>query len=401
LPSHAAPRSFEPRALQPSQRARVAAALAAVAVARRRAWISAGLGRVVAVATAAVAALAIWMLLARAGLLAASTDRAVFAALAALVVVGLVWALAHRLGWLESAQLLDGRGGGRDRLTTALDLAAGGRDDSWAAVQAAEAATLVATLDVSALVPIERPRGLAALITVTVCAGLALFMPVGGWSAAGGGGGATGLALALPEGHAGVVAAADMLSADALELMRADVALLDDVIEQLDAGETRRWLERVRTVLEDVEAGTIDRREALAQLGELEAQRPAPPEQAQAQGTETGEAGASAAQSQTPASRAEAGEDERDRDRAVKKALAKAALEGLDKAPEGQLREALKEAAKQGDLGAMAKVLEKLAEREMSDKELERWVRFAERMAKSLGDRELLKQFEKLAHKAG
>ena len=391
-------RRFEPRLLPAGTRQRIERPLAAVAAARARQWWGRGFARIGWVVVVALAGTAIWTVAARMAVVGAPLDQIFFSLLAVHLLVGVFWAFGRRPGWMAAARMLDERAASGDRLATALDLAREGRADAWARVQAAEAERFAAALDLVKLMPLRRPDGLVWLAVSASVALIALLWPLTALdSAASNAGGAAGLALALPPGHAGVVAASELLSADALELLRADMSLLSEVVDQLDDGATRKWLREVRSVLQDVEGGRIDRREALARLGELEAQRPAAPEKTAAEAAKAG--AASESSSAVPTSRAEAGEAERDRDRAVKNAITKAAEATLDQAPPGAIREALKAAARTGDLGAIAKVLEKLVDKDMSDKELEKWVRFAEKMADKLGDQKIPKQFQELAER--
>ncbi|MCB9738090.1 MAG: hypothetical protein H6747_02405 [Deltaproteobacteria bacterium] len=384
------PTELRPNRLDAAVSARVAGLIRVAARARRRIWLGRASRRLAWVVAPLLTVYAVWALAARATWLAAEADGNVAIAAAIGLVGGLLWMLWRRPGWLEAAATLDDRGAGGDRVSTALDLARQGRADPWARVQAQEATQWAEGLDLPALLPMPRPQGIGWAAAAAALAALALFLPqallLGDSLDARP---AEGLQLALPPGHAGVVVAAELLGADALELLRADAALLADVESQVDDAPTRRWLRDVRRVIEDVEAGAIDRREALARLAELEAARPEPPEQRPTEGEDSKE----------PTSREAAGADERDRDRAVKNALGKAVEQSLDVAPKSAEREDLRKAAKEGDLGAMAKVLEKLADRDMSDKELEGWVKAAEKLAKALGVKQVPKQFDELAEK--
>ncbi|MEY3015174.1 MAG: hypothetical protein RIT45_3909 [Pseudomonadota bacterium] len=384
------PATLRPVHLSAPRRARVSAVIDVVRRARRRLWWAGALGRLAYVAAPAMLAYAGWALAARAGLWPAAWDVGAALVLAIAGLLGVAWAMGRRPGWLAAAGALDLRVGGGDHISTALDLARQGRDDPFAMLQARHAESAAAGLDLVALLPMPRPAGLGWVVAGAVAAMLALVVPqvwllgdrIDGQRA-------DGLLLDLPPGHAGVVVAAELLGADALELLRADAELIADVAAQVDDAPTRAWLHRVKGVLEDVESGKLDRRAALAKLAELEAERPEPPEQARS-GDPSGDPN-------QPVSREAAAAAERDRDRAVQKALSKAVEKAIEAAPEGATRDELERAAKKGDLGLMAKALEKLADRDMSDKELEGWVKAAEKLAKALGAKEVPKQFQQLA----
>lgn len=380
-------RPLRPSALQTDVASRVAGVVQLVARARRRVFWQQALRRVVWPLLALATLFACWALGARLGWIAAPHDFGWAAAAAAIAAIGLGAAVAQRLDWMAIAAQIDARAATQDRLSTALELAGAGRRDPWALVQAAEAERVLPTVDLRQLWPTRAPPHLGAVAGALALGVVAAFLPLDGLRDTDHGGTAAGVALALPVGHAGVVVAAELLGADAIELLRADAAMLEDIESQVEDASTKAWIGNVRKVLRDVESGQLDRRQALERLAELEAARPNAPERQAEAGSE--EAG----------SREAAGAAERDRDRAVQKAVAEAVKESLDAAPPGELKEELKKAAEKSDLGALAKVIEKLADRDMSDKELEGWIKTAEKMAKALGLKSTPKEFQELADK--
>ncbi len=414
----AEPCTLQPRALTPELVARVAAPLAQVARARRRLYLQTLVSRLVPIAAAALAAVAVWAVLARLAVLGPADDSLSLGAIAALTAIAVLLAAWQRSPWLTVAAELDARAHGQDRLATALELAARGRRDAWAEVQASGAAAWAQGLDVPRLFPWRLPAGLAWLGLGALSCGLALAAPL--WS---GGVGAraavtTGLALHWPPSQVSLQAAADLLGQDAMELLQVDVDVLNDIEAQVHDEPTRRWISGVRAVLQDVKGGAIDRREALSRLAALEAARPEAPERqadpAAAQsaggkdeptaGSSKGDPGSDGSAEGTKGAEAErsreqAAEAERERDKAVQKVVSEALKEALNAAPEGGDKEEMKKAADKGDIGALAKLVEKLADRDMSDKELEGWVKTAEKLAKQLGIKSTPKEFNDLADK--
>lgn len=378
---------FRPSQLDAALTLRVAGALRLVRAARRRTLLQVVTRRLLWPVLIGVAAFAVWALGARLGWVHADTD-AIWTIAAGLVLLGgVAAAFVQRVDWMEIAAQVDQRAGNGDRLSTALELAAAGRSDAWAIVQAAEAERAAPAIVVTTLFPIRLPQLWPALPLIAVLCVLAVFVPLDGLRDPDVGRREVGVMLALPPGHAGVVVAAELLGADAIELLRADAALLEEVEAQVDDAPTKKWLGDVRRVLLDVESGALDRRQALEKLAELEAARPNAPERAAEAGSE--ESG----------SREAAGAAERDRDRAVQKAMTEAVKQSLDVAPPGELKEEMKKAAEKGDLSGLAKLVEKLADRDMSDKELEGWIKTAEKIAKTLGLRSTPKEFQELADK--
>lgn len=407
-PSSAA--AIAPGRLDAAMRARVAPVLRAVGGVRRRQWIAVALQRGVWTATALLlaGAPAVWVL--RAGWLPTSQDDALAAAALATLALMLGWTVWHRLRWFDAARRLDELAQGRDRLTTALELAVIGRDDAWARLQAQDAAAFSGRLVLAKLLPLRRPDGLPWLLLCAALFVVALQMPMAPLlDAANGPTAMHGLRLGLPPGPAGFQSAADLLSQDALELIKADEELLRDVQAQVDDGPTRIWLQQVRQVLVDVRQGTVDNTDAMKRLADLERDKPpvanpADGPSGQAAGGQgeggaegTGQQGGGA---QAGAKGAEDAESQgRDADRAMRSAVTEALQESLKSAPKGEIRDALEKKAASKDLDGVAKWVEKLAEQNWSDKELEKWIKVAEKFADKLADRKIPKRFEELANR--
>ncbi len=416
--AEAEPCALQPRSLSPELAARVAAPLAQVAAARRRLYLQTFVARLIPVAAVALAALALWACLGRLAVLGPDQDAPSFAAIAALAALGVLAAAWQRRPWLAVAAELDARASGQDRLATALELAARGRRDAWAQVQAAGATAWARRLDVPRLFPWRWPARLPWLALAAIACGLAFAAPLPGRGIGPDAAITTGLALHWPSSQVSLQAAADLLGQDAMELLQVDVEVLNDIEAQVHDEPTRRWISGVRAVLQDVQGGAIDRRDALSRLAALEAARPEAPERQAdpaatqsaggkdepSAGSSNGEPGSDAnAEAQKAAeaerSREQAAAAERDRDKAVQKVVSDALKEALTAAPAGGDKEEMKKAADKGDIGALAKLVEKLADREMSDKELEGWVKTAEKLAKQLGIKSVPKEFNDLAEK--
>lgn len=330
-----------------------------------------------------------WAVAARLGWWPAAWDTSLVWGLAAIGVITIVTVVRRRPSAVATARVVDLRGETGDALATACEFAPT-LSQPWSVVQVRAAARRAAAVDVTVLLPWLVPAPLGGAALALALAAAAVLVPgavLRGQSAAVV---AHGLRLDLPAPQVRVVTAAELLGADTLALLRADAALLADVEAQVQDAPTRAWLGQVRQVVQDVATGKLDRRAALEKLAELEAARPAPPEKRQAD--QPGTDGAAQ-------DRERAGDAERDRDRAVQKAMSEAVQAGLQQAPKGELREEMKKAAEKGDLGALAKLVEKLAERDMSDKELEGWVKTAEKIAKALGVNKTPKEFQELAEK--
>ena len=86
-------------------------------------------------------------------------------------------------------------------------------------------------------------------------------------------------------------------------------------------------------------------------------------------------------------------------DRAIRSELTQAVREGLKSAPDGVMRRALEKAAESHDLDAISKWIEKLAQKRWSDRQLERWIKVAEKFADQLNKAKVPKRFDALARR--
>ena len=297
---------------------------------------------------------------------------------------------------------------GYDRASTALDLTVHLTDPAWTTIQAEAATSWARAVDVPRAVPWRRPDGLPTLALAALCLVMAFSLPLAWIAPASRGGLATSVHPTLPPSPLAFPSAADLLSADALTLLREDAEVLEDIAKQVDDVATKRWLKRVTKVLRDVEQGKVDKRSALHELAELEKTRPGKKDgdrdntanrdkKAGEDGKKAGSDGASGDQS--GAGEEQRAEAERQKDRALTNRVADALGEAIKAAPKGALREEIKKAAEKKDLGLMGKMLEKIAERaqkNMSDKELSKWMKVAEKFADKLGDQKVPKKFAAL-----
>ncbi|MBI5609072.1 MAG: hypothetical protein HY902_09340 [Deltaproteobacteria bacterium] len=349
--------------------------------AQRRLWWQTFALRVAQVLPAWLTAAAGWLLAVRLAVWPQAWDSAAIAVLAGSATLLLGWPLWQRRTALQVAQLLDQRAGTYDALATALWLQSQQRRDGWVEVQAQRAAQLAGGLAVAELVPWPRINFLAnAAALALLASGVGVPLPDVAQ-----GGAAAAVAPEMPSRHQGFATARDALGRDAAQLLTADVRLLRELEGQVDDPATRKWLSELRQVVEAVQEGRIDKRQALEQLAALEAARPHSDDPASAQGDgKNGE---------------DADEAQRQRDAAARQAVADAAQKALDQAPEGEIKEELKKAAEQGDLGLMAKVLEKLAEKELSDKDIEKWRKTLEKFADALKDTKVPDKLKELAKK--
>lgn len=324
---------------------------------------------------------AVWLLAVRLALWPQAWDNAAILGLATCAAAQLGWAVWQRRTPQQVAQLLDRLAGTYDALATALWLQAQTRRDGWVEVQVQRAAQVAGGLAVAKLLPWPRVpvlANVAALALLVSSVGVPL--PEGAPS-----GDAAAVSPEMPSRHAGFASARDALGRDAAQLLTADVRLLRELEAQVDDPATRKWLADLRQVVEAVQEGRIDKRQALEQLAALEASRPQNDDAAAGQGSDkNGE---------------EADEAQRERDAAARQAVADAAQKALDQAPDGEVKEELKKAAEQGDLGLMAKVLEKLAEKELTDKDVEKWRKTLEKFADALKNTKVPEKLKELAKK--
>jgi len=370
--------------------------LAVVTRARRRLWLQRsakrlGLGLAVLGLLAAPIALAV-----RLDLWPTAYDNALLLGAAVAVTLLALGTTLHREAWLATARRVDMAAGGNDRLATALWLAGEQRDDGWAQVQAQAAAAFAQNLPIAKLFAWSWPRGAWAWPLAIAAVVLAVWLPVRALRPVVAGGDtspASGVSLALPGAPAGFQSAAELLGPDALDLLAVDEEVLRQAEAQVQDEPTRKWLQELRKVVTGVRDGSLDKRQVLEKLAELEAARPKPtaldnllnPKPDQPEGAAAPAADAATAQQQA--------------DQAVQNAIADAAKAAAQAAPDGQEKDELRKAAESKDLDALAKLAEKLAARDMSDKELEKWVKAVEKFADALKDQKVPEKFKALAER--
>jgi len=361
-----------------------------VASARRRLWVQHALRRGAGVGLLTAGLIALLSILLRMDVLSKAWDRPLALVAAAYGLGAIVWILMHRIGALATAQKLDRLGDCNDGLSTALWLAEQGRVDGWAQVQARTAETAAARLDVAALLPWRLPAKARWWPVAAALALLALFAPLGWllqWTAPGGRRQPlAGLIVPLPPGPTGFPTAAAMLGADAVDLVHTDLRLLGELEAQVHRPETRRWLLAVRDVLAKVADGRVDKRQAMEMLADLETRRPS-------------DAAAPDAPQQPGEPARDPAEAEQQRDLAVRNAVLDAARAAADAAPKGAEADAIKKATDQKDLDALARIAEKLAEKNLSDKELDKWIKAVEKFASALKDQKVPDKFKSLAER--
>ena len=303
----------------------------------------------------------------------------------------LVWAMAHGMARPVAARHLDRVAQDHDALATALWLADTKRDDGWAHVQAQAAQSTAKGLRVAALVPIRawQTGWLASLAAATAVVVVAL-APIAFVDGLGGERPPiAGLAVGLPAAPQPFSSALDAIGEDAASLLGADARLLEEIEAQVSDVPTRKWLRDLRSVLDAVRDGSLDKRAALEKLAELDDNRPPTSDSASAAeptAEPTGGAG-------------DATEAERQRDVAARQAVLDAAKQAVEEAPKGQDKEELKKAIEQGDLGLIAQMMEKLAHKQWSAEDLKKWQKTLEKFADALKDRKVPKQLEELAKK--
>lgn len=353
----------------------------AVRRARWRLWRQSAAQRLLRVLPYWLVILSVWIFAVRLALWPQAWDMAALAVLGAAVLGGLAHGLWHSHSDMQLARLLDERAGSYDALATSLWLAGQARRDGWVEVQAARAAEVANALNLSELLPWPRLnwRGGGAMLVVLTAA---VFAPV---PTEGGAGEAAGINPEIPSTHKGFATARAALGDDAAHLLTADVRLLHELEQQVDDDATRKWLGDLRQVVEAVQEGRIDKRQALEQLAALEAARPA-----------SADLPTDASASQTPG---DADEAQRQRDVAARHAVADAVQKAVEQAPDGAVKDELKKAAEQGDLGLIAKALEKLADKDLSDKDIEKWRKTLEKFADALKDTKVPDKLKELAKK--
>lgn len=396
-PAHAAkPRDLRPNRLDPLARRRIEPVLAVLAKARRRLWWQTAIGRLALVLAAAGLLLTPIVALVRLGRWPASFDRPLLNILIGLTILAAGWLAWQRHAWLATAHRLDALAIGHDTLATSLWLARGQREDGWATVQANAANRMAKALDLSVLLPWHVPSAarwgwLPVLVLV-----LAVWLPATVWlpvAAAGQAKGpATGVAVALPPGPAKFRSAAEVLGPDMTALLENGVLALDEILPQVRDQPTHAWLQQVRDVVQGVQDGTLDKRQAMELLAQLEAARPKQTDLASPQ-PEATEPAASAPDATQKA------EAQRQQDQAVRDAVLRATEEAMKAAPDSAEKSAIAKALADKDLDALGKLASSVAEKMagMKDAELDKWVKAFEALGKSLGDRKIPDQFKQLA----
>ena len=388
-----------PRGWSPELRHRVAPVLTLLARVRRRRQWQTGLARLLGWTALLLGALAPLVVLVR--LDAVAEPRPELLALWAVLALGHIFWQRHPLRRL--AHELDARLGGMDALATALWLAEARRRDGWTLVQARAAVALCAGQDPRGLQPWRVPAALPVALGAAVAALVAVHVPLdpvkrqtGLWP----GRVASGLAVALPGGPAPFTSAAALLGEDAARLLHVDAAILREVQAQVTDPPTRAWLAQVQNVVDGVADGQVDKSQAMEMLAKLEAERPPPPE-------DPADAVAPTSPTRTPDGAHEPGseslgpeqaaEAQQQKDQALRNAVAAAARAAAKAAPKGEEQKLLQEAAEKKDLGLLAKLAEKLINKDMSDKELEQWIAAVEKFAGALKDQKVPDQFKDLA----
>ena len=330
--------------------------------------------------------------------------------------VGLLHAVWQRHPWRLLARDVDQQLAAHDALSTSLWLAQSDRQDGWALVQAARAGELARSAVPGTLAPWTRPRALPALGMAVLALVLATWVPLDGvksWAGVVGRGSAHGVALTWPADRQPFTSAAALLGEDTTKLLAQDAAMLADIGDQVTDEATKKWLADVQKVVDGVADGQLDKRQALEMLAALEAQKPAAPQNpfdaadaaAATPQPGTPDAGDSPGATASTAPNAEnQAQEQKDqaqeqKDKALRNAVSEAVKEAVKAAPKGELQEALKDAAEKKDLGLLAKLAEKLAQQDLSDKELEKWIKVAEKFAGALKDQKVPDKFKDLAQR--
>lgn len=415
---NSSPATAAPSSIPPDTRSRLAPVWPLLASLRRRRWLQFASRRTVASAIALLPLLALLVVTIRSAWLPQSADPTALAIVGFAVVAAAGWIVLHRLRWFDAARLADHKSGGKDRISTALELAAAGRTDDWAQLQAVDAVAWLDRVQTQRVLPWQLPPHWGWALAATAVLVVSLFAPLP-WISTTRVTAADALKPKLPVGVPHLQTVADLLAKDDLELIAEDVKLLEDIEEQLEDGPTRKWLRKVRKTLDAVATGKLDKRDALGKLAELEKQRPAAATRSGSNDTEerespqadSGKSGKNSASqhSQSKPSAAKSGaksaqkgasqsssEQEAARDKAVRSKIGDALKESLKDAPKSPERDELKKAAEKKDLDAISKWVEKMAQRDWSDKQMEKWIKVAEKFADKLGDRKIDKKFDKI-----
>ncbi len=387
--------NLQPRKLQPQMRGQLRPILRVVAQVRARLWRQVFVTRTLKWLAIIAIPTAVTVLAMRVGWLAQQWDDRALVALAVGLAAALLYAALHLRPWLATAIAIDSRAGSGDQLSTALWLAAQDRSDAWAIVQAQHATDFARQLDIRPLFPWLMPPALRWAWSPALALLVALLLPIQallGALRSKDPADACGVALQMPNPPKGFATARDLLDENALDILQMDKALLQDITAQVQDPSTKLWLNKVAHVLQGMADGTLDKTQALEQLAQLEAQKP------------NLKALSEVLDSQDPPKAADADAlpsdpnvAEQQKDLALKNAVAEAAKKAAETAPEGAEKEAMKKAASEKDLGALGKIAEKLAEKDLSDKDLEKWVKALEKFADGLKDQKIPEKFKALA----
>lgn len=413
-----APVRIVPSQLPPDARARLAPVLALVGKVRQRFWLLRAADRLLLAASAVGVVLAVCAVLVRSGWISADADTVVLGILGVLVVAAGAWIAAHRLDWFAAARLIDRRADAKDRVATALELAVRPANSGWTQVQAADALRFAAGVQAHQMVPLRRPVGVLRALFAGALVAVAVYAPLPWLVLAAHPEAALAVDLELPHSRPAIVAVAELLSKDDKEIMALDQALLADMQAQVDDPKTRAWLGKLRATIDDVQQGRVTKRDALARLAELEKSAPAPSDHGtDQQGGDdrapghggsgapgSGQQAAGAQQNGTKQASDAAGrtsaQQQADKDRAVRSQVSQALKDSLKSAPKGAEADQLRKAADNKDMGAIAKWVRKMAEKaaskDMSDKDLEKWIKVAEKFAKQLGDTKIAQKHDAL-----
>lgn len=387
--------SVQPRRLQPQTRQQLQPILRVVGRVRARIWRQVLVTRLAKWLAIIAVPTSLTVLAMRLGWVEQGWDDRAQWTLAAGLATALFHAIWHFRPWLETAIAVDSRAGSGDQLSTALWLGAQDRCDAWAALQAQQAVELAKRLDIRPLFPWVMPPALRWAWLPALALAIALLLPIetllgavrlkdplDAW----------GVALQLPNTPKGFASARDLLDENALDILQMDKALLQDITAQVQDPSTKVWLNKVAHVLQGMADGTLDKTQALEQLAQLEAQKPQVKELSDLlDPQEPPKAGDADGQPSDPAVA------EQQKDLALRNAVAEAAKKAAETAPEGAEKEAMKKAATEKDLGALGKIAEKLAEKDLSDKDLEKWVKALEKFADGLKDQKIPEKFKALA----
>lgn len=321
-------------------------------------------------------------------------DLAADLLLALLTGATLVFAIWHRMPLHQSAVRLDAAALSYDSLATAVYLASTQRVDGWAQVQAKHANELAGRLRLELLLPWPRLAGAFRALVSTALLGVAVLAPPQLWQRLQHVQAADGIWPQLPGAPETFASAKDALGEDQAQILTADARLLREVEDQLTDPATRKWIHDLREVVQAVQEGRIDKRQALEQLAALEVAKPHTPELDTAL-----DAAKHPDAAPVPPVDRDPQEADRQRDVAARNAVLDATKQAMAQAPDGEDKKALEKALEQGDLGLVAKALEKLAEKDLDAKTIEKWRKTLEKFADALKDAKVPKRLEELAKK--